>query len=75
MKVTPQEFESFMTRLDNDKTVDKKELKLILKNMETCKDWIEFNEFLESIAVDKEGKPVRKKNPKKKTRKKTQNAV
>ncbi len=61
MKVTNREFEKFMTRLDEDPTVDKKERKLILKKMETSKDWDEFNGFLESIAVDKDGNPVRKK--------------
>ena len=68
MKVTSEEFERFMTRLDNDSTVDEKELSLILKKMKDSKNWKGFNDFLESIAVDKDGKPVSNKNKKKKVK-------
>ena len=61
MKVTSKEFEKFMTRLDKDPTVTPKEQSTILKKMSTCKNWKEFNEFLNSIAVDKDRNPVRKK--------------
>ena len=64
MKVTSQEFEKFMKRLDKDPTVTPKEQSTILKKMAICKSWTEFNAFLDSIAVDKDGNPVRKKKRK-----------
>jgi hypothetical protein len=74
MKLTSKEFESIMTRLDNDPTVDAKERKLILKHMETSKTRTEFDEFLKSIAVtDEEAKILAMKRRKKTKRKSIKN--
>lgn len=49
MKMTNKAFEEWMVRLDNDKSVTKKERKTILNKMETCATAKEFNLFIKSI--------------------------
>lgn len=51
MKITAIQFENIMTTLDNDDTVDEKELKLILKKMRSSKNLKEFYDFMKSIAI------------------------
>jgi hypothetical protein len=51
MQVTNEEFESLMTRLDNDPTCDAEEKLLILKMLRECETAQEFNDWIKTIEV------------------------
>lgn len=60
MKLTPYEFEEIMQALDGDSDVNSRDRRDILKNMESCKNWEEFDLYLEKLEKRIERRKKRK---------------
>lgn len=61
MKLTSRQFEEIMSAIDSDSEITPKIRTEILKKMQTCKDWDEFDLYLEKLE-DKMSKKSKKKS-------------
>ena len=64
MNITPEAFEDIMCAIDEDETITEKIKLLILRKMRECKNYTEFDLFLETLEVEPEPKPKRKRGKK-----------